>query len=542
VVDWDHGSVSPRHARALTAAAFVLMTAGLAAIASGHRGGADGPGRVHVARPAPLRIAGEPRIAAPSRGETDSSAPQPASVPANVGHGSTTPTTMPGGPPATAAPPSPGHRTTVPVPTTDGSSPTLPGPPPVSPPSSTPAVQPTSTIPPTTVPAPKAVGVLDWPQFQGGPQHAGFSAAVPPAALGPQWTYTPHNGLIGSAALSVAGGNIYYVVNSMNGSGGEQYMELDVVSAVTHALEWQWVDPVAEDIDGFVQPAIGAGGVVYLVGDANNVNDLLAVAPGGIVLWRVSIPVFWGDQITIGPDGTLYLQDAASDLRAIDPTDGHAYWTHMGPGPATTCNCTPAFSPDGATLYAAQSNDHLVALSAGPRGGQTEWSTPIDAPVGNGPSVGPDGSVYLATGQLFTGPAPGNIDAFEPDGRLKWSFTSQNTFDATPAVGPTGLVVAVDDYGNVYALDAVDGQLAWSRSPACQCFVTPSPVGPSATIGADGTVVYSFAEVLYAYAPDGTLLWSSGGLGRYTQTVAIGADGTLYVLAGYDNHLLAFSP
>lgn len=77
------------------------------------------------------------------------------------------------------------------------------------------------------------------------------------------------------------------------------------------------------------------------------------------------------------------------------------------------------------------------ALSAGPTGGHLSWTYHIQGlkkgNIENTPAVGPDGTIYVATGGTY-GNTPSDIEAVNPNGTLKWTYVSNGTFETTPAV------------------------------------------------------------------------------------------------------------
>jgi outer membrane protein assembly factor BamB len=77
-----------------------------------------------------------------------------------------------------------------------------------------------------------------------------------------------------------------------------------------------------------------------------------------------------------------------------------------------------------------------------------------------------------------------------------------------------------------------DGSIKWT-------YTTGSPIYASAAIGADGKIyIGSLDKHLYALHPDGSLAWSQATAGAATSPV-IAADGRLYV-GNSDGQLYAF--
>ena len=116
--------------------------------------------------------------------------------------------------------------------------------------------------------------------------------------------------------------------------------------------------------------------------------------------------------------------------------------------------------PDGGVVVATSTGD-VYSLTAD---GALRWHVPSVATDG-GPSVGSDGSVYVA--------AMHKVTAIAPDGSIRWTFTepaaSGQGVIAGPSVGPDGNIYAISDLGGLGAFALFpSGQPLWSNpgSPA----------------------------------------------------------------------------
>ncbi|MEN6343074.1 MAG: PQQ-binding-like beta-propeller repeat protein, partial [Methanospirillum sp.] len=145
-----------------------------------------------------------------------------------------------------------------------------------------------------------------------------------------------------------------------------------------------------------------------------------------------------------------------------------------------------------------------------------------------GPAIGEDGTIYVGSNDK-------NFYAVNPDGTIKWSYTTGDRVYGTPAIGADGTVYVGSLDQNLYALNP-DGTLKWK-------FITGNYIYGSPVIGADGTIyVASYDKNLYALNPDGTLKWSyTTGSYFYNSAPAIGADGTIYI-GSLDKYVYAFNP
>ena len=247
------------------------------------------------------------------------------------------------------------------------------------------------------------------------------------------------------------------------------------------------------------------------------------------------------------PDGTVFLQDLQSNVAAVDLETGHVLWKHaydsqdIGPNGVTYVDgklygatAQFAFALDAKTGKELWRNTTLVPKAKQKGGGElssgfgmdiqpqvtngtvylstaallgggivyaldaatgkTRWSfDTVTDPVGdkiigggawNPPAIGPDGTVYIGTGNMYQ---PASVGLDHPGkrlytdsllaldgttGKLKWYFQAvPNDFhdwdlQLSPVYassGGRGLVLAAGKMGYVYALDANTGKLVWKR-------------------------------------------------------------------------------
>jgi hypothetical protein len=232
----------------------------------------------------------------------------------------------------------------------------------------------------------------------------------------------------------------------------------------------------------------------------------------------LQVPGLYGSP-TIGPDGTIYVENDVSELYAVDPENGAIRWKFAGsPGSAGIRN-TPAVSPNGKKVYFSSGGADLYALSAGAFGGRLAWSFPLPAANGNSafgatPSVGPDGTIYA----ISTNGSVGAVEAVNPNGTLRWGYDLPFNSGSTPTVTAAGQVVVSND-STVFGLQQCDGSLVWT-------YAFPSPSGDGTGQAASdgvGNVYIEGGGTLFAVSPAGSLLWTSSRSG-YEAPPAI--DGT----------------
>lgn len=153
------------------------------------------------------------------------------------------------------------------------------------------------------------------------------------------------------------------------------------------------------------------------------------------------------------------------------------------------------------------------------------------------PVVGPDGTIYVGSGDRDDNPADRMLHAVNPDDcSLQWSFPLPGAPEvAAPAIGENGRIYLQTDAegGNTYGqsdLMIIDTNGALFRDVDLGGALTGYRIS-SPTIAPDGTVwLGSKNAYLYHFEADGTLSCAASSGSSITTTPAIGPDGTVYVI------------
>lgn len=301
---------------------------------------------------------------------------------------------------------------------------------------------------------------------------------------------------------------------------------------------------------GVMTPVLGdAGTVVY--GVRSNMVGINPPAPGQTNPTRRWV---WSTYLSswapsLGNDNTLYLTDGYDIFWALGLDNGIRTWWWRYNG--TYKSGTPSIGPTG-TIYSIWGTQSVLGYSPDP-------TIPIDSlarivmgpisPFKTPPAIGADGTLF--------GAKDNTVRAFSPTGTLLWTFTIPDSGftdwqDFTRggkflSVGRDGSVYFTMTYFHtmmpyyfveLYVLDPATGALRWSVAggyPMGQ----GDAIGP-AVIGPDGTVYQATTEGLYRYDPNipgphdsDSLFYPPGGVS--TSVPAVGADGTIYTVAAYDN-------
>ncbi len=223
----------------------------------------------------------------------------------------------------------------------------------------------------------------------------------------------------------------------------------------------------------YSSPAVGADGSVY-AGSAD--GTIYGLTHGGSERWRFRTQGPGGRpggaifaSPALGTDGTVYIAGLYDpSLYALNPGDGSIKWVCRfgalgGGGPSQTGLAgrpfvSPVVAQDG-TIYQALLHDtHLYAIE--PVAGRILWSVDLadpgsaglggqdirlDGEVWSEPVLGPDGTIYVSTGDPY-------LHAVHPDGYAKWVRRLGEVGGFTLTVDKHGFVYAAGEDGHIYTV------------------------------------------------------------------------------------------
>lgn len=226
----------------------------------------------------------------------------------------------------------------------------------------------------------------------------------------------------------------------------------------------------------YTSPTFATDGTVYIAGYSKGGRGFYSLNPGLTTInWVFKQGEEFNATPAIGADGTIYVGSNNDYFYAINP-DGTEKWSvEYG---TWTASAT-AIGPDGTVYFSGETATGGVLIAFNAADGTEKWRKSLPAKAGQGgPAIAADGTIYL-------GGYEEKMIAYNPDGTEKWSYTAK---------GPIETVPAIDNDGNLYF-----GDLS----------------GFFHVVNPDGLNPYKVVSL-------GTEIHSS---------VAIGADGTIYVAA-----------
>lgn len=254
------------------------------------------------------------------------------------------------------------------------------------------------------------------------------------------------------------------VLSSAVGEDGTLYLEgtkdgQNSLSVYSRTGELKWTVPI-DDID--MPLSLGRDGTVYLLASLRDSCTLTAYNADGSVRWRVTNEgEQWGGWVppAIGPDGTVYIfsgVQSIGDCRrlcaavlAISPQGQERWRVPIPRGPADL-----VVDADGRVLVDVPSGN-LLAFDAQ---GHQLWSFVSEDKFGKGRvAVGGDGTVYFASRFLY---------ALDHRGKAKWifrpesSYTEGETLDDELAIAEDGTVYVFSIRHKLFAITAT-GHKKW---------------------------------------------------------------------------------
>ena len=210
--------------------------------------------------------------------------------------------------------------------------------------------------------------------------------------------------------------------------------------------------------------------------------------------------------------GTVYVATDQGEMKALDLLTGHQRWTYVPTeqlggliGPSIVDDLAYVFN-DAGTLFAVDIGS-----------GKERWKS-TDRFPGPGP-------VTYGLGRVYTGTNDGQVAAFDAtSGSVAWRWVAPSGGAMHTAAFADGRVyIAADTPGDLYAIDAASGKLAWQLDLGA--------VQPGTTVVADG-IVYSgmgedrtTAHLRAVDAKTGVILWEKP---EHYQAPAV-SNGVAYV-------------
>jgi outer membrane protein assembly factor BamB len=196
-------------------------------------------------------------------------------------------------------------------------------------------------------------------------------------------------------------------------------------------------------------------------------------------------------------DGVLYIGLAGLSVNngsSFDPpygvvslnaTDGSLLWNFE-----TTGSVLSSPVVHGGMVYFTSKDGYLHSVDSN---GELDWKVQIQESTSS-PAI-LDGRLYVGTGVNWVD--PGKLVVYGLDGTLLWDYDVTGPVQSSPVIADGKVYFATNEMeGEVFCLDATDGDLVWSYQPSPESYILSSPVIADGElfIGSDNGHIYSFSD------------------------------------------------
>lgn len=278
-------------------------------------------------------------------------------------------------------------------------------------------------------------------------------------------------------------------------------------------------------------PTIGSDGNIYF---SNWMDSILyCISPEGRLIWKHHLGDYnTGTSPVFGLDNRLYVISSNSVYSTVHVfKEGKSLSNHTIP---FISGSTPVVSQDG-SLYMLSADHELVIVNFD---GSLRSARYIDTGLNHmgvssnvqntqtSISLGPDGTLYVinqyrshlqesfstvhdgkpATGSIYYYYA---VNAFEPDGTLKWTMTKRETdlrYSFAQSVSGTASyykgVLYITGNNNLIAVNASNGEFLWMNEIEHSDSTASSPL-----VSGSEVLYVTSANMVYAFKLNGDLLW-----------------------------------
>ena len=225
---------------------------------------------------------------------------------------------------------------------------------------------------------------------------------------------------------------------------------------------------------------------------ATKSHTLLNIDPAnGNVVWSfgeakntwIAKPLLVGNTLyAASGDGNLYIIDAKTGKSSASPVKISSH--QLWASPVT----------DGEKVYVVNMDHQVVALNLD---GSQAWSQELDTSILHAPLV--------QNGALYVGTLSGNLYALDAaNGEIKWKSQLVGGIWGTPASDGTNIYIGTVNAhtGKFYSLSAENGATVWSKDEEGSIIAGP--------LAYDGVILYGTeAGKLQALSADGTAKWQA---------------------------------
>jgi outer membrane protein assembly factor BamB len=249
-----------------------------------------------------------------------------------------------------------------------------------------------------------------------------------------------HYGLIGFASPPVLSNGVLYLANTVSDiwafKADSPDPQLWTVQTEREGLSFAGLTlpgiARTDKVRSYTAPLVGLDGNLYVPRQ----KWLHSLSPDGAERWTILLSNGLLGSAAIGQDGTIYLGNQAFDTKLYAVSSGGGKrWEVPVSG---IVRGSPVIDASGDIYFSLDTR--LVALSPD---GSMKWE--LERPGSSGPALAQDGTLYLGFETYHFG-------AVTSGGRLKWNYQTPGAVSAAPTIGPDGTIYIATNQGEVLAL------------------------------------------------------------------------------------------
>jgi streptogramin lyase len=326
---------------------------------------------------------------------------------------------------------------------------------------------------PASAPALAPDGTIYFAAALSGASRSSLYALTPEGQ--PLWGWTP-NRVYQSTFCIASDGTVYF---------GTEPGELWSLSP-SGQTNWMFKSGLLYSSFPASSPAVAADGTVYFKAFNGSDQRLYSLNPLGQTNWTVALaktrdnPGMQISSPVIGPDGSIYVTSAATNLHCVSP-EGFTNWVrNIG----RLSYSSPAIAEDG-SIYLGDDAGYISSYDAA---GNLRWRYLSPGFVESSPAIASDGSIYVG----YYRPGTGGLLALDKNGGKLWSWDKGNGVSSSPVL---------DQDGNIYFTEFTSGYLRVLNSSGSNIWSFPigtAACGCSPVISPEGVVYVANGTKLFA--------------------------------------------
>jgi outer membrane protein assembly factor BamB len=257
-------------------------------------------------------------------------------------------------------------------------------------------------------------------------------------------------------------------------------------------------------------PAIADDGTVYF---GSRDRKFYAFSPAGKLKWAFATGAWVDSSPAIAADGTVYFGGCDKFFYALNP-DGSLKWKAAV---GAIVDSSPAIATDG-TIYFGAHDKKLYALHPD---GSVRWTFPTGGPIISSPAIGADGTIFFSS-------VDGNLYAVNPDGSERWRCHTGSTTESSPVLDADGDICIGKEVATMVI--SANGRERWGWGGGMPIEVSAAVVAGRFYFSVPWNTVIGFTQ---DDLPGERRLWTADLESNASTSLTVGADGILYVSAGF---------